>query len=78
MIESELQTKLIEHLKNKNDYKVRDCIIYLKIHHPNLYECGININLIKLSCKFLKDCGWKLDLGTDHSDKPYKYIRGRY
>lgn len=78
MKELALQMKLMKHLKNKDDYRVRDYIIYLRAHYPNLYECGVDINLIKLSCKFLRDCGWKLDLGSDHSDRPSKYIRGRY
>ena len=74
----EIQMNLIKYLKEKNDYKVRNCIIYLKINYPNLYGCGVDIRLIKIACLFLKECGWKLDLGSDHSDKPSKYIRGRY
>lgn len=75
MKELQLQMKLIKHLNNKDDSRVRDYIIYIRTHYPDLTETCFDMDLLKKACDFLRECGWNLYLKENHNERPSQYIR---
>ena len=71
--ELSLQFKLIKHLGEKNDLRVRDYIIHIRKEFPNLQDCPVDISLIKKSIDFLREKGWTVDLGAK-VEKPAHWI----
>lgn len=70
----EIHFKLSKHLKNQDDSRVRDYVIYIREHFPNLDDCPIDFKIIKESIDFLKSKGWKIYL-SNNVDRPSQWIR---
>jgi hypothetical protein len=69
-----LEMRLMKHLIGKEDVRVRDYLIAIRILWPNMNETPINKNLIKRAIAYLEGKGWHMNLVEDHSDKIGRYI----
>jgi hypothetical protein len=69
-----LEMRLMKHLIGKEDVRVRDYLIAIRILWPNMSETPINVNLIKRAIAYLEGKGWHMNLVEDHSDKIGRYI----
>jgi hypothetical protein len=69
-----LEMRLMKHLIGKEDVRVRDYLIAIKILWPDMNETPINLNLIKRAITFLESKGWRMDLKEDHSERIGRYI----
>lgn len=69
-----LQFKLMKHIKDLNISRIRDYIIYIRVHYPNLDKCNIDTNILKRAIDILRYNGYVLDLQSDHSDNKNLYI----
>ena len=69
-----LEMRLMKHLIGKEDGRVRDYIIALRVLWPVMSEAPINVNLVKRAIDFLESRGWYMDLVEDHSEKISRYV----
>ena len=69
-----LEMRLMKHLIGKEDGRVRDYIIALRVLWPVISEAPINMNLVKRAIDFLESRGWHMNLVEDHSEKIGRYV----
>lgn len=59
------QMKMLKHLKNKDELKIRDYVKTLKHNYPLLDNCPVDVDVIKDCISFLRVKGWKVDMNKN-------------
>ena len=63
------QMKMLKHLNNKDELRVRDYVKTLKHNYPILDNCPVDVNVIKDCIAFLRVKGWKVDMNKNSISK---------
>lgn len=69
-----LEMKLMKHLINQNDARVRDYIIAIRVFWPKNSESPISLKIFNNAIYFLESRGWQTHLSEDHSKRIGRYI----
>lgn len=69
-----LQMRLMKHLIDQNDVRVRVYLLAIRVFWPERSEIPISLNLIKKAISFLESRGWHMHLVDDHSKGIGRYI----
>ncbi len=69
-----LEMRLMKHLIGKEDVRVRDYLIAIRVLWPVMSELPISLKLIKRASAFLESRGWHMHMVEDHSEKIGRYI----